>query len=67
MRAPRAVARGGVSSGCACSLAGGVDPGQQAHGRGFHVALHPGDLPRQKDLGVLQKIEVGATKCPGSG
>ena len=24
-----------------------------------HVALHPGDLPRQKNLGVVQKIEVG--------
>ena len=59
MRAPSAVSRGGVMSGCASNLAGGVDPGQQTHGGGFHVALHPGDLPRQKDLGVVQKIEVG--------
>ena len=46
-------------------LAGGVDPGQQAHGGGFHVALHPGDLPRQKELRVGQEIEVGRQQARG--
>jgi len=41
------------------NLAGGVDPGQKPHGGGFHVALHPGDLPRQKDPGAAPEIEVG--------
>ncbi len=65
MRAPSAVSRGGVMSGCAQNLAGGVDPGQQAHGRGFHVALHPGDLPGQEEVRVGQKIEVGRQQARG--
>ena len=59
MRAPRAVSRGGVRSGRRQSLAGGVDPGQQTHGGGFDVALHPGDLTGQKEVRVVQEIEVG--------
>ena len=65
MRAPRAVSRGGVMRGRDC-LAGGVDPGEQPHGGGFHVALHPGDLPRQKEPGVLEKIEVGGQNTRGA-
>ena len=65
MRAPRAVSRGGVISGRDRGLAGGVDPGEQPHGGGFHIALHPGDLPRQKEVGEVNEIEVRRQETRG--
>ena len=44
---------GQVESRLATSQAHRVDPGQQAHGRGLHIAFHSGNLPGQEEIGPV--------------